>query len=112
VAQELEQLSIPPHMTAANLVTLQASQAGVFPFSGQASSSSGPAADSAGAELIVVCPGNPDVNNDGDVTVLDISAIAERWYNPATYTILHDLNCDGVITVVDIQLATAAFGSP
>ena len=112
VAQELEQLSIPPHMTAANLVTLRASQAGTFPFSGQANSTSGPAADTAGATLVVVCPGNPDVNNDGDVTVLDISAVAERWYNPATYTVLHDLNCDGVINIVDIQLATAAFGSP
>ena len=112
VAQQLDQLSIPPHMTAANLVTLRASQAGVFPFSGLASSASGPASDTAGAELIVVCPANPDVNNDGQVTVLDISAVAERWYNPATYTFLHDLNCDGVISIVDIQLATAAFGSP
>jgi hypothetical protein len=112
VAQQLDQLSIPPHMTAANLVTLRASQAGMFPFSGEASSTSGPASGTAGAELVVVCPGNPDVNNDGQVTVLDISAVAERWYNPATYSFLYDLNCDGVISIVDIQLASAAFGSP
>jgi hypothetical protein len=61
---------------------------------------------------VVVCPGNPDVNNDGDVTVLDITAVAERWHNPATYAFLYDLNCDGVINIVDIQLTTAAFGSP
>jgi hypothetical protein len=111
VSQELEQLSIPPHMTAANLVTLRASQAGVFPFDGQASSASGPATDTAGATLTVVCPANPDVNNDGDVTVLDITAVAERWYDPATYSLLYDLNCDGVISIVDIQLVTAAFGN-
>lgn len=52
------------------------------------------------------------MNNDGDVTVLDITAVAERWHNPATYAFLYDLNCDGVINIVDIQLTTAAFGSP
>jgi hypothetical protein len=104
-AQEMEQLSIPPHMTAANLVTLRASQAGVFPFSGQASSASGPASDTAGATLIVVCPGDADVDNDGQVTVLDITAVAERWnaFGAGNYSFVHDLNCDGVIDIVDIQ---------
>ncbi|HSN75502.1 MAG TPA: dockerin type I domain-containing protein, partial [Anaerolineae bacterium] len=111
VSQQMELLSIPPHMTAANLVTVRASQAGTFPINGQASSTSGPATDTAGATLVVVCPANPDVNNDGEVTVLDITAVAERWYNPATYSLLHDLNCDGVINIVDIMLATAAFGN-
>jgi hypothetical protein len=114
VTQQLQQFSIPPHMTAANLVTLRASQAGVFPFSGEANSTSGPAADSAGAELIVVCPGDADVDNDGQVTVLDITAVAERWnaFNLGNYSFVHDLNCDGVIDIVDIQRAAAAFGSP
>ncbi len=113
VSQELAQLSIPPHMTAANLVTLQASQAGTFPFTGQASSASGPALDTAGAELIVVCPGDADVDDDGEVTVLDITAVAERWnaFDLGNYSFVHDLNCDGVIDIVDIMLATAAFGN-
>ena len=51
------------------------------------------------------------LQRDCQVTVLDISAVAERWYNPATYSFLYDLNCDGVISIVDIQLASAAFGS-
>jgi hypothetical protein len=114
VSQELAQLSIPPHMTAANLVTLRASQAGTFPFSGDASSASGPATDTAGAELVVVCPGDADVDDDGEVTVLDITAVAERWnaFDLGNYSFVHDLNCDGVIDIVDIQSAAAAFGSP
>jgi transglutaminase-like putative cysteine protease/uncharacterized membrane protein len=113
VEQQLEQLSIPPHMTAANLVTLRASQAGLFPFSGQASSASGPASDTAGATLVVVCPGDADVDNDGQVTVLDITAVAERWnaFGAGNYSFVHDLNCDGVIDIVDIQGAAGAFGS-
>ena len=54
VTQQLQQFNIPPHMTVANLVTVQASQAGTFPFSGQASSASGPANDTSGATLVVV----------------------------------------------------------
>jgi hypothetical protein len=112
VSQELEQLSIPPHMTAANLVTLRASQAGTFPFSGQADSTSGPATDTAGATLVVVCPGDADVDNDGQVTVLDITAVAERWgaFGLGNYSYVHDLNCDGVIDIVDIQTGAGAFG--
>jgi uncharacterized membrane protein len=114
VSQELAQLNIPPHMTAANLVTLRASQAGTFPFSGEASSASGPASDTAGAELVVVCPGDADVDKDGEVTVLDITAVAERWnaFGLGNYSFVHDLNCNGVIDIVDIQSAAAAFGSP
>ncbi|MEI2691379.1 MAG: transglutaminase domain-containing protein [Anaerolineae bacterium] len=113
VGQQLDQLSIPPHMTAANLVTLRASQAGAFPFTGQASSASGPASDTAGADLIVVCPGDADVDNDGEVTVLDITAVAERWnaFGAGNYSFLHDLNCDGVIDIVDIQRAAGGFGN-
>ena len=113
VTQQLEQFSIPPHMTLTNLVTVQASQAGTFPFSGQASSASGPANDTAGATLVVVCPGNADVNGDGEVTVLDITAVAERWdaFGLGNYSFVHDLNCDGVIDIVDIQSAAGAFGS-
>ncbi len=69
--------------------------------------------DTAGAELIVVCPGDADVDDDGEVTVLDITAVAERWnaFDLGNYSFVHDLNCDGVIDIVDIMLATAAFGN-
>ena len=62
----------------------------------------------------MVCPGDADVDNDGEVTVLDITAVAERWdaFNTNNYSFVHDLNCDGVIDIVDIQSAAGAFGSP
>lgn len=79
---------------------------GTFPFTGTASSTSSPASDSAGGTLIITCPWT-DVDGDGDVTVLDITAVAERWELPGNYSALYDLNCNGVIDIVDIQTAAA-----
>ena len=61
---------------------------------------------------IVGCP-DADVNGDGEVTVLDITAVAERWnaFDLGNYSALYDLNCDTVIDIVDIQIAAGAFGS-
>lgn len=110
-AQQLDSFTLPPHMTVANLVTVRASQPGTFPFTGTADSTSSAAADTAGATLVVQCPGEADVNNDGQVTVLDIVAIAQRWsaFNANNYSFLHDLNCNGVIDIIDIQRGASAF---
>jgi hypothetical protein len=71
-----------------------------------------PAALQDGA-VILACPGNPDVTGDGQVSVLDISAVAERWnvFEANNYSFVHDLNCDGMIDIVDIQSTAAAFGN-
>jgi len=45
------------------------------------------------------------------VDVLDITLVARRWNNAGSYDPAYDLNCDGVIDVVDITLVTAAFGT-
>ncbi len=58
----------------------------------------------------VGCP-DPDVDNDGDVDVADIIAVASRWNAPASYDTAYDLNCDGVIDMLDVMLVTATFGT-
>ena len=41
------------------------------------------------------------------------TAIAKRWniFNPNTYSLVYNLDCNGVIDIIDIQSSTAAFGS-
>ncbi|MCB0021322.1 MAG: hypothetical protein KDE09_26180 [Anaerolineales bacterium] len=93
-------------------MTLTASDVGTFPFNGTATSTTSAASDSAAGTLVITCPGNPDVNGDGEVTVLDITAVAERWdaFDLGNYSALYDLNCNGVIDILDIQTAAGAFG--
>jgi hypothetical protein len=56
------------------------------------------------------CP-DEDVDNDGDVDVGDITAVATRWNDPALFDPAYDVTCDGVIDVVDVEIVTAALGT-
>ncbi|MCO5243795.1 MAG: dockerin type I domain-containing protein [Anaerolineae bacterium] len=53
------------------------------------------------------------MNGDGEVTVLDITAVAERWdaFDLGNYSALYDLNCNGVIDILDIRLRPARSAS-
>ncbi len=53
---------------------------------------------------------SPDVDDDGDVDVNDIIAVAAQW-NAQTYAATYDLNCDDEIDILDVQIAAGAFGS-
>ena len=58
--------------------------------------------------LEVTCS-SPDVDDDGDVDVNDIIAVATQW-NAQTYNATYDLNCDNDIDILDVQIAAGAFG--
>jgi FtsP/CotA-like multicopper oxidase with cupredoxin domain len=65
--------------------------------------------------LEVQCTGGSifDVDNDGDVDIVDIQLVASRWNTAAgdpDYDIKYDLNNDGFINIVDIQMVAANWG--
>lgn len=54
---------------------------------------------------------DPDVDNDNDVDVTDITLVANRWNNPGSYDPAYDLDCSSTIDIKDVMLVTAAFGT-
>lgn len=52
--------------------------------------------------------GNHDVNGDGEVTALDIQLVAGDWYRP-DFVPDYDVDCNGVVDVLDIQATAAAW---
>lgn len=55
-----------------------------------------------------------DINRDGQVNVLDISAVAQCWQQTVAGSCgdRHDLDYDGNIDVVDVQQVAASFNTP
>ncbi|MCB0207352.1 MAG: hypothetical protein KDH89_21225, partial [Anaerolineae bacterium] len=57
----------------------------------------------------LVCALPGDLNHDGQVTVIDIQMIASAWPQSSA-TFPYDQNGDGVLDIQDIVLVTAQFG--
>jgi hypothetical protein len=71
-------------------------------------SNGGPWSDS--FDIPVACPTTcwADMDGDGDVDVVDIQVVADRWREPADPP--YDVDGDGVVTVVDIMQVAAHWG--
>ena len=52
----------------------------------------------------------PDLTGDGQVTVLDIQAVAGRWNAPARYLSRYDIVAEAVIDVQDIMAEAVQVG--
>ena len=63
----------------------------------------------AGVLGLFACTLDADVNDDGQVDVADVMAVAADWHNPA-FTPAHDLDDDGDVDVVDVMLVAAHWG--
>ena len=63
----------------------------------------------AGVLGLFSCTLDADVNDDGQVDVADVMAVAADWHNPA-FTPAHDLDDDGDVDIVDLMLVAAHWG--
>ncbi len=63
----------------------------------------------AGVLGLFACTLDADVNDDGQVDVTDIMAVAADWHNPA-FASAYDLDDDGDVDVVDVMLVAVHWG--
>ena len=52
--------------------------------------------------------GNFDLNGDGQIDVLDIQLAAGDWQRP-DFVPDYDVDCNGVVDIVDVQSVAAAW---
>ncbi|MBC8448788.1 MAG: DUF4091 domain-containing protein [Chloroflexi bacterium] len=67
------------------------------------------AAPDLGAFEMQTCTLEGDVDNDGDVDIADVMAVAADWHTP-DFDPAHDLDSDGDVDIVDIMLVAVHWG--
>jgi hypothetical protein len=61
-----------------------------------------------GALELWCASGVTDVDGSGKTDIVDVGRVAGDFADPA-YLPQHDINCDGAVTVVDVQIVATAW---